>query len=105
MDAVTKNSKKTINFIFRIKMYNYIKDYMREHQGDLGIRKCRKKKKKIRSGIRSQFCSDANISRKHECISSDLIRMHPEFNYFKCIQMSYPRWPPGTVTKYNINRK
>ena len=30
---------------------------------------------------------------------SDLIRMVPEWNYFIFMQIDYPRWPPGTVTK------
>ena len=34
---------------------------------------------------------------------SDLITMVPEWNYFIFMQINYPRWPPGTVTKNSIN--
>ena len=36
---------------------------------------------------------------------SDLITLVPEFNYFIFMQIDYPRWPPGTVTKNSINTK
>ena len=36
---------------------------------------------------------------------SDLITMVPKWNYFIFMQIDYPRWPPGTVTKYSINTK
>ena len=36
---------------------------------------------------------------------SDLITMVPKWNYFIFIQIDYPRWPPGTVTKNSINTK
>ena len=36
---------------------------------------------------------------------SDLITMVPERNYFIFMQIDYPRWPPGTVTKKSINMK
>ena len=36
---------------------------------------------------------------------SDLITMVPEWNYFIFMQIDYPRWPPGTVTKNSINTK
>ena len=35
----------------------------------------------------------------------DLITMVPEWNYFIFMQIDYPRWPPGTVTKNSINMK
>ena len=31
--------------------------------------------------------------------------MVPEWNYFIFMQIDYPRWPPGTVTKNSINTK
>ena len=36
---------------------------------------------------------------------SDLITMVPKWNYFilNFMQIDYPRWPPGTVTKNSIN--
>ena len=36
---------------------------------------------------------------------SDLITMVPEWNYFIFMQIDYPRWPPGTVTKNSLNMK
>ena len=36
---------------------------------------------------------------------SDLITMVPKGNYFIFMQIDYPRWPPGTVTKNSINTK
>ena len=36
---------------------------------------------------------------------SDLITMVPKWNYFIFMQIDYPRWPPGTVTKNSINKK
>ena len=36
---------------------------------------------------------------------SDLITMVPEWNYFIFMQIDFPRWPPGTVTKNSINMK
>ena len=36
---------------------------------------------------------------------SDLITMVPKWNYFIFMQIDYPRWPPGTVTKNSINTK
>ena len=36
---------------------------------------------------------------------SDLITMVPEWNYFIFMQIDYPRWPPGTITKISINTK
>ena len=36
---------------------------------------------------------------------SDLITMVPKWNYFIFLQIDYPRWPPGTVTKNSINTK
>ena len=36
---------------------------------------------------------------------SDLITMVPKWNYFIFMQIEYPRWPPGTVTKNSINTK
>ena len=38
---------------------------------------------------------------------SRLIRMVPGLNYFKFMQMDYPRWPQGAVTAYknSLNRK
>ena len=36
---------------------------------------------------------------------SDLITMVPEWNYFRFMQIDYPRWPPGAVTKKSINTK
>ena len=36
---------------------------------------------------------------------SDLITMAPKWNYFIFLQIDYPRWPPGTVTKNSINTK
>ena len=36
---------------------------------------------------------------------SDLITMVPEWNYFIFIQIDFPRWPPGTVTKNSMNTK
>ena len=35
----------------------------------------------------------------------DLTTMVPEWNYFMFMQIDYPRWPPGTVTKNSINTK
>ena len=34
---------------------------------------------------------------------SDLITMVAKWNYFILMQIIYPRWPPGTVTKNSIN--
>ena len=36
---------------------------------------------------------------------SDLITMVPKWNYFIFMQIGYPTWPPGTVTKNSINPK
>ena len=36
---------------------------------------------------------------------SDLITMVPKWNYYIFMQIDYPRWPPGTVTKNSINSK
>ena len=36
---------------------------------------------------------------------SDLITMVPKWNYFIFMQIDYPRWPPGVVTKNSINTK
>ena len=36
---------------------------------------------------------------------SGLSIMVPEWNYFIFMQIDYPRWPPGTVTKNSINTK
>ena len=36
---------------------------------------------------------------------SDLFTMVPEWNYFIFVQIDYPRWPPGNVTKNSINTK
>ena len=36
---------------------------------------------------------------------SDLITMVPERNYFIFMQIDYPRWPQGSVTKNSINTK
>ena len=36
---------------------------------------------------------------------SDLITMVLEWNYFIFMQIDYPRWLPGTVTKNSINTK
>ena len=36
---------------------------------------------------------------------SDLIIMVPKWNYTICMQIAYPRWLPGTVTKNSINTK
>ena len=33
---------------------------------------------------------------------SDLITMVPKWNYFILMQIDYPRWPPGAVTKNSI---
>ena len=38
-------------------------------------------------------------------LCSDLITMVPEWNYFIFMQIDYPIWPPGTVTKNSINTK
>ena len=36
---------------------------------------------------------------------SDLITVVPKWNYFIFMQIDYPRWLPGTVTKNSITRK
>ena len=36
---------------------------------------------------------------------SDLIIMVPKLNYFIFMQIDYPRWLPGTVTKNSRNKK
>ena len=36
---------------------------------------------------------------------SNLITMVPEWNHFLFIQIDYPRWPPGAVTKNSMNTK
>ena len=36
---------------------------------------------------------------------SGLITVVPKWNYFIFMQIDYPRWPPGTVTKNSINTK
>ena len=36
---------------------------------------------------------------------SDLITMVPKWNYFIFMQIGYPTWPPGTITKNSINPK
>ena len=38
-------------------------------------------------------------------LCSDLITMVPKWNYLIFMQIDYPRWPPGTVTKSSINTK
>ena len=38
-------------------------------------------------------------------ISHNLITMVPKWKYFIFMQIDYPRWPPGTVTKNRINTK
>ena len=38
-------------------------------------------------------------------VCSDLITMVPKWNYFIFMQIDYPRWLPGTVTKNSINTK
>ena len=44
------------------------------------------------------------ISRENmNVFCSDLITMVPKWNYFIFMQIDYPRWPPGTVTKNSIN--
>ena len=46
------------------------------------------------------------ISRENvNVFCSDLISMVPKWNYFIFMQIDYPRWPPGTVTKNSINTK
>ena len=46
------------------------------------------------------------ISRENvNVFCSDLITMVPKWNYFIFMQIDYPRWPPGTVTKNSINTK
>ena len=46
------------------------------------------------------------ISRENvNVFCSDLITMVPTWNYFIFMQIDYPRWPPGTVTKNSINTK
>ena len=46
------------------------------------------------------------ISRENvNVFCSDLIAMVPKWNYFIFLQIDYPRWPPGTVTKNSINTK
>ena len=45
------------------------------------------------------------ISRENVNVFSDLISMVPKWNYFIFMQIDYPRWPPGTVTKNSINTK
>ena len=51
------------------------------------------------------FCSNANISRKHECIWSDSSTVVPEWNHFIFMQMDSPRWPPEIVTRNSISMK
>ena len=36
---------------------------------------------------------------------SDLITMVPKWTFFIFMQIDYPRWPPGTVTKNSMNTK
>ena len=46
------------------------------------------------------------ISRENvKVFCSDLITMVPKWNYFIFMQIDYPRWLPGTVTKNSINMK
>ena len=46
------------------------------------------------------------ISRENvNVFCSDLITMVPKWNYFIFMQIDYPRWPPGTVTKNSKNTK
>ena len=49
------------------------------------------------------------ISRENvNVFCSDLITMVPKWNYMYFIffmQIDYPRWPPGAVTKNSINTK
>ena len=50
------------------------------------------------------------ISRENvNVVCSDLITMVPKWNFFMFMQIfmqiDYPRWPPGTVTKNSINTK
>ena len=46
------------------------------------------------------------ISRENvNVFCSDLITMVPKWNLFIFMQMDYPRWPPGTVTKNSKNTK
>ena len=46
------------------------------------------------------------ISRENvNVFCSDLITMVPKWNYFILMQIDYPRWPSGTVTKNSINTK
>ena len=46
------------------------------------------------------------ISRENlNVFCSDLITMVPKWSNFIFMQIDYPRWPPGTVTKNSINTK
>ena len=46
------------------------------------------------------------ISRENlNVFCSDLITMVPKWNYFICMQIDYPRLPPGNVTKNSKNTK
>ena len=46
------------------------------------------------------------ISRENiNVFCSDLITMVPKWNHFIFMQIDYPRWPLGTVTKNSINTK
>ena len=46
------------------------------------------------------------ISRENvNVFCSDLITMVPKWNYFIFMQIDYPRWPSGTVTKNSIKTK
>ena len=36
---------------------------------------------------------------------SDLITVVSKWNYFIFMQIDYPRWPPGAVTKHSLNTK
>ena len=47
-----------------------------------------------------------SISRENvNVFCSYLITMVPKWNYFILMQIDYPRWPPGTVTKNSMNTK
>ena len=51
--------------------------------------------------LRCQYLEKKNVN----VFCSDLITMVPKWNYFIFMQIDYPRWPAGTVTKNSINTK
>ena len=49
--------------------------------------------------------SFAQMPISQENMNVFFVTIVPEWNYFKFMQMGYPRWPPGAITENSINLK